>query len=212
MSDTTLKSRKNRTRSAPERGRLFDIASEHGGYFTTDEAKAIGFSRALLSHHVKSGRFVRVKRGLYRFREYPGSPREHVLAAWLAVGKDTAVVSHESALDILGLSDIVPEAVHITVPRSRRSQRLLPGVKMHTISRLLPREDLVLRDGMVITSAARSIVDAAKTGAAPDQIEKAVIQAMERGLVTADHLGKLAYERGQRVAALITRALEKAVR
>ncbi len=207
-----LKSGKNGTRSMPERARLFDVASEHGGYFTSGEAKASSFSRALLSHHVKSGRFVRVKRGLYRFREYPGSPREHVLAAWLAVGKDTAVISHESALDILGLSDVVPDAVHLTVPRSRRSQRLLPGVKMHTIWRLLPREDLVLRDGMVITSAARSIVDAARAGAAPDQIEKAVIQAMERGLVTAGHLGKLAKERGKRVAALIASALEKAVR
>ena len=59
--------------------------------------------------------------GVYRFRDYPPSPREEVAAAWLAVGQDVAVVSHESALDLWDLSDVIPGAVHLTVPRAQRS-------------------------------------------------------------------------------------------
>jgi predicted transcriptional regulator of viral defense system len=141
---------------SPDRSRLFEIASEQGGYFTAEQARSCGFSWALLSHHVKGSGFIRVRRGLYRFREYPSSPREHVLAAWLALGKDTAVVSHESALDLLGLSDVIPEAVHLTVPRSRRNLPSLTGVKVHTTARPLAAGDRVVRDGVAVTSAARS--------------------------------------------------------
>jgi predicted transcriptional regulator of viral defense system len=111
------------TPSGPDRAQLFEVASEQGGYFTAEQARACGYSWALLSHHVKSGRFIRLRRGLYRYREYPSSPREDVLAAWLAVGKDRAVVSHESALDLLDLSDVIPDTAHLTVPRSRRNPK-----------------------------------------------------------------------------------------
>src|SRR5207248_3046491 len=105
---------------------LFEVASEQGGYFTAEQARACRYSFALLSHHVKSGRFLRIRRGLYRLRDYPSSPREDVLAAWLAVGKESAVVSHDSALDLLDLSDVIPDAAHLTVPRFRRNVPSLP--------------------------------------------------------------------------------------
>ncbi|MBI4311121.1 MAG: type IV toxin-antitoxin system AbiEi family antitoxin domain-containing protein [Chloroflexi bacterium] len=193
----------------PNRSGLFDLASEQGGYFTAEQARSCGFSWALLSHHAKSGRFTRVRRGLYRLREYPSSPREEVMAAWLAVGKDVAVVSHESALDMLGLSDIIPDMVHLSVPRSRRHPAQLPNVKVHTTSRLFHQEDLVVRDGVSVTSATRSILDAAEAGTAPEQIETAVAQAVERGLATAQQLRRQAGERGRRVATLTADALRK---
>ncbi|MGD0114875.1 MAG: type IV toxin-antitoxin system AbiEi family antitoxin domain-containing protein [Dehalococcoidia bacterium] len=209
MSDIKAASRTRRPASQPDRARLFDIASEQGGYFTAEQARVSGFSRSLVSHHVKSGRFIRVRRGLYRFREYPASPREHVLAAWLAVGKDVAVVSHESALDLLDLSDVIPDAVHLTVPRSRRNVLTLPGVKVHTTARSPRSEDVVVRDSIAITSATRSILDAAETGIAPEQVEMAVIQAVERGLATPRQLRQDAVARGRRVATLIEEALRR---
>ena len=194
----------------PDRLRLFEVASEQGGYFTAEQARACGYSFALLSHHTKSGRFLRIRRGLYRLREYPSSPREDVLAAWLAVGKDIAVVSHESALDLLDLSDVIPDAAHLTVPRSRRNLPSLPGVKIHTTVRPLQPRDLTYRDGMVITSATRTILDLAEAGMAPDQVELAVIQAVERGLAAPEQLRRGAAARGRRVAALIEGALRGA--
>lgn len=188
---------------------LFHIASGQAGYFTAEQARGCGFGRALLSHHVKSGRFIRIRHGLYRFSEYPSSPREHVLAAWLAVGKDVAVVSHESALDLLDLSDVIPDAVHLTVPRSRRSLTSIPGVKIHTTDRSVKPGERWVREGMVITSATRSILDAAERGTDPEQIELAVAQAIDRGLATTEELRRAAGLRNRRVAELIAGALRK---
>src|SRR3989442_13049990 len=111
---------------------LFAVASQQGGHFTADQARRCGYTWALLSHHALRGRFVRIRRGLYRLRDYPSSPGEDVLAGWLAVGRDDAVVSHESALALLGLSDVVPDRVHLTVSRARRGRKAPPGVRMHT--------------------------------------------------------------------------------
>ena len=208
MGDVDLPARA-RAAPRPDRLRLFELASEQGGYFTAEQARASGYSFALLSHHVKRGRFLRVRRGLYRLREYPSSPREDVLAAWLAAGKDVAVVSHASALDLLDLSDVMPDAVHLTVPRARRHLPTLPGVKIHTTVRPLKPSDLAYRGGLVLTSATRAILDAAEAGTAPDQIELAVRQAVERGLASPDELRRGAAERGRRVMALIEGALRK---
>lgn len=194
--------------SGPDHGRLFEVASEQGGYFTTEQAAACGFSRASLSYHARRGRFLRVKRGLYRLAQYPASPREEVLAAWLGAGRDQAVVSHESALDILGLSDVVPERVHLTVPRSKRYRSTSPGVAIHTTTRPVIEGDVLTRDGIRVTSSTRSIVDAAEAGTAPEQVVKAAREAIERGLATSAQLRAATRGRGSRVERLIQRALD----
>jgi predicted transcriptional regulator of viral defense system len=209
MGDVAATRPTHRVSARPDHARLFEIASEQGGYFTAEQARACRYSWALLSHHVKGGRFIRIRRGLYRYREYPSSPREDVLAAWLALGKEHAVVSHDSALDLLDLSDVIPDAAHLTVPRSRRNLPTLPGVKIHTTVRPLRPSDLTYRDGMVVTSATRTILDAAEAGTAPDQVEVAVDQAVERGLATPDQLRRGAAKRSRRVAALVEGALRR---
>jgi predicted transcriptional regulator of viral defense system len=193
----------------PSHARLFELASEQGGYFTAAQARACGFSKALLAHHAKSGRFLRVRQGLYRFREYPSSPREDVTAAWLATGREVAVVSHESALDILRLSDVVPEVVHLTVPRAMRYRSRSSGVVIHTTMRRLAKSDTVVRDGIRVTAAVRSIIDAAGAGTAPEQIEAAIRQALERGMATESKLLGVAKTRGGRVERLVRQVIEE---
>lgn len=164
----------------------------------------------MLSHHAsEGGRFARIRRGHYRLRHYPRSPREDVLAAWLTLDREQAVVSHESALELHGLSDVVPDAVHVTLPRSKRYQTPRQGVKIHTTTRKLAAPDVVVRDGVRVTSAARSIVDAAEAGTAPDQVTTAVLQAVDKGMTTEHRLLEAANERGDRVERLTRRALEE---
>jgi len=196
-------------RGAPSHTRLFEFASEQSGYFTAAQARALGFSKALLAHHAKSGRFLRVHQGLYRLREYPSSPREDVVAAWLVTGREVAVVSHDSALDILGLSDVVPEVVHLTVPRVRRYRSASPGVTIHTTTRRLGKSDVVVRDGIRVTAPARSIIDAAQAGTAPEQIMAAVSQALDRGMATESKLLGVAKTRGGRVERLVRQVIEE---
>jgi predicted transcriptional regulator of viral defense system len=178
--------------AGPDAAGLFLLASEQGGYFTSAQAHAYGYNKQLLAHHAMTGRFRRRRRGLYRLRDYPSSPREEVMAAWLAAGKDQAVVSHESALDLLGLSDVVPSSIHLLVPRARRWFRAPPGVTLHTTTHPLSAADVVLRQGMRITAPLRTILDVAAAGTAPEQVILAITQAHERGMLVAAHLRQAA--------------------
>jgi len=190
----------------PEHEALFAIASAQAGCFTASQAAAQGFSAALLSHHVKSGRFLRIARGLYRLRDYPSQPGDEVVAAWLRQAPD-AVVSHESALEILGLADVIADRVHLTVPRSRRRLVHQHGVVIHTTTRPLGSADTVSRRGMRVTAPARTIVDVAAAGGAPDQVAAAVHAALERGITTPSLLREAARSRGRRVRRLVESAL-----
>lgn len=193
----------------PDRQLLFDVASEQHGYFTTRQAAQCGYARDLLAHHVKRGTLQRVSRGVYRFRDYPSSPFEPVVAAWLAVGKEVAVVSHESALELWDLNDVVPDAVHLTIPRSLRTRasRLPPGVVVHTTTRPWADGDVRSLDGIRLTAPERSILDAAAAGTQPEQIELAIGQALHRGWIDEQRLWGNARRRGPRVTRLVEGAL-----
>ena len=125
----------------------------------------------------------------------------------MALGKDSSVVSHESALELFELSDVLPHAIHLTVPRSRRNLPDLPGVKIHTTTRPLEPFDIVTRDGIRMTAPGRTILDAAEAGTAPEQVEMAIQQALDRGLVTRKRLSEDAMKRSQRVQRLVAGAL-----
>jgi predicted transcriptional regulator of viral defense system len=195
------------TAASPDRACLFDVAAMQQGYFTAAQAGACGYSPALLAHHARGGRFLRVRRGLYRLREYPSSPREGVMAAWLAAGPDRAIVSHESALDLLDLADVIPNAIHLTVPRARRGLVAPPGVLLHTSTRPPLRNETTEREGIRLTGPLRTILDAAEWGTAPEQIVLAVGQALARGWLAGEELRQAAAERQHRVAQLMEVAL-----
>lgn len=189
--------------SKPDRAALFVTATAQHGFFTTRQAAQSGFSRRMLAHYARSGDFIRERRGIYRFRDYPVSPHAAIQAACLAAGAADAVVSHESALELHNLSDVVPRTVHLTVPRSRRGWRAPAGVTVHTATRPPESGEVVERAGLPVTAPARSIADAAAWGTAPDQIVTAVVDAMDRGMTTVEDLRTAARNRGQRVADLV---------
>jgi len=128
---------------------------------------------------------------------------------WLAVGADRAIVSHESALELHELSDVLPNAVHLLVSRDDRGIRPPAGVLLHTTSTPITPTDVMVREGIRVTAPARSIVDAASAGTQPEQIELAVRQALARGIVTPTALLEQAERRGRRVADLVQRAIEE---
>lgn len=188
---------------------LYRLAEAQAGYFTAQQAVNAGMDRSTLRHHARpGGRYERARRGLYRLRHFPSSPHEHVMATWLPLRDAGAVVSHESALELHDLSDVIPDAVHLTLPRSERGQRRRAGVRLHTLNR--PPEKSEIREiaGLPVTSPERTIVDALEAGAQPEQVELAVRQALERGLTTPRRLQAAASTRSARVRKFIERRLE----
>ena len=187
---------------------LYRIAESQAGYFTTEQALAAGMDRSTLRHHARpGGRYERVRRGLYRLRHFPSGQHEHVVAAWLALSNGPAVVSHESALELYELSDVIPNAVHITLPRAKRGQRPRPGVRFHTLEHPPESSEIRRVAGVLATSPERTIVDSFEAGTQPEQIELAARQALERGLTTPRRLSAAAARRPSRVRAFIERLL-----
>lgn len=195
------------THAKPSLERLYQVAGGQLGHFTTAQARACGFSTSLITYHVHTGRFSRIHRGVYRLRDYPSWPREEVMVAWLAVGKERSVVSHKSALDLLELSDVIPNHIHITVPRSVRNLPKIPMVMIHTTTRPLRREDIRMVDGIKVTSPVRTILDAAEWGTEGSQIERAIWQAMSEGRVSASRLKQDAVSRSGWVRELVDQSI-----
>ena len=168
---------------------LYAIAEGQSGYFTARQAIEAGMGRSTLSHHARpGGRYERVGRGVYRLRHFPTSPLEHVVAAWLPLRSAGGVVSHESALELYDLADVIPNTVHISVPRSQRGQRPRAGVRLHTLTRPLASEEIREMSGVTATSPERTIVDSIDGGTQPEQVELAISQALRRGLTTKRRL------------------------
>ncbi len=195
---------------SPDHEQLFSLASQQAGYFTAEQATASGFSRQLVSHHTRQGTFIRVRRGLFRLTRFPPSPYEEVIAAWLGFDPEKAVVSHETALQLFDLADVVPTTIHLTAPRSHRSRKAPAGVTVHTVLKPPGRNGVVTRHGIRVSAPARAIADAAAYGTAPEQIIRAAREALRRGLATRAELLAAVRRHGGRPEQLIRRAVAEA--
>lgn len=179
----------------PDMRSLEAIAYAQHGYFTTTQARERGFSSQLLSHYLRRNRFERVRRGLYRLPGFPRPEDDEMREKWMAVGAEKAVLSHQSALALLDLSDNIPNAVHLLLGRRYRGLRRPAGVVIHT----RPDEEevaTVWREGLPLTTPARTLIDVAGE-IQPEQLEMAVRQALGRGLLTARELEGEARRRGR---------------
>ncbi len=181
-------------------------ALEQGGYFDRRDAHSYGIIDALLRYHTRAGRFERVLPGVYRLRVAPISPHDEYLLAWVWTNYRGAI-SHESALALYDLADILPTRVHVTAPRP--FHRTSAPFQVHLAP--LPEEEVQTYNGVRVTTPARAIVDAAATGTDPTQIHKAVREALERGLVDPDLLRAAAARRPNQYRRDVRRLIEEAL-
>ena len=189
----------------PNTNTLYRLAEPQAGYFTTRQAAQAGFTRPLLAHHARSGRFLRIKHGIYRLAHFPAQPHADLVVAWLEAGP-SAVLSHESALALYDLSDHLPAAIHLTVPRT--ASRRHAGLRLHT--RRLAADEVTRRAGLPVTSVPRTLADLAAAQFPNELIRQAAQEAVQRGLVTRRALNSYAERRGGQVARVLRAALEPA--
>lgn len=168
---------------------LFSKALEQGGYFTAKQAREAGYDYPHLDYHVSTGNFERVEHGLYRLTSLP--PGEHDdlvrLTLWSRNRQDEpqAVVSHESALVLHDLSELLPAEIHLTVPPTFRKNPPA-GCVLHK-ARLAPK-DIEERAGFRVTMPLRTLLDVAASGVPEEQLQKAVADALARGLLRRNKL------------------------
>ena len=188
----------------PDYDQLYEIAETQAGYFTASQAHTAGFSLERLSANVKSHRFLRVSQGVYRLYHFPGSPYEDMFIAWLRAGPAT-VISHESALALYELSDILPNEIHIIVKRNASRRR--KGIRQHT--NRLQADEITKRQGLPITTVERTITDLIAIGTAEEQIRLAIQEALQRGLTDRERLLYQAQRAGGKVTNIVQRILSE---
>lgn len=200
--------------AGPDRDRLFRLAARQAGHFTAAQAGECGFDRVQVRTHEKAGTFARVHPAVYRFARYPAPSYGEVMAAWLAVGADGAVVSHETALRLHGLSRGTVREVHLTVPRAAKEagRHPLRAVTLHVARRRWRPGEVVQVEGMAVTAPARAIADAAEAGASAEEVEGAVRAALDGGAITRKDLTDAARGRSEKVARVLRRALSQAAK
>ena len=194
-------------RSTRESARLlFAQAIGQGGYFTAKQAHEAGYGYGHLEYHTSVRNFERVEHGLYRLPSVP--PGEHDdlirLSLWSRNQKDEpqAVVSHDSALVLHDLGELLPEKIHLTVPPGFRKHSP-PECVLHQA--VLAPEEIEAWAGFRVTTPTRTLLDAAAGNLGQEQLAKAVSDALSRGLVRRRRLEEALkrYPRARRLGTVL---------
>jgi len=179
---------------------LYQIAASQSGYFTAAQARAAGYTYRQQHYHSGRGNWLRIGRGLFRLRDFPSGEREDLIR-WSLWSRDQkgvpqAVVSHDTALTVHDLSDVMPQRVHLTVPRGFR-KRVPDGCVLHFA--MLAAAEIESRPGYSVTTPLRTLIDVAGSALSQEHLDAAVKEALERGLVRRSRLGSVRCESAARM-------------
>jgi hypothetical protein len=114
--------------------RLRELARFQAGMVNRRQAMQAGMSRSSITAKVTSGRWRLIHLGVYATFTGPMTRDAALWAALLYAGKG-AQLSHETAAEILRLTDQRSALIHVTIPAERRV-RPLRGVVIHRSSYL----------------------------------------------------------------------------
>ena len=172
---------------SPDWDHLFEIAAAQDGLFTTQQAAEAGYSPQLLAHHLGAWRMTRVRRGIYRLVHFPAGEHEDLTVVWLW-SDHAGVFSHQTALALHDLSDVLPSQVHLTLPDWWRKRRLrVPhGVVLHYGE--IPESEWRWFGPVPATAPLRTLEDCADEHLPPELLRGAARDALHRGLVARDAL------------------------
>jgi len=148
---------------------------------TAAELRAAGLSRGTVRGLVRRGEMLPLSRGVYAMAGAaaagadPRRARFLPLAAALAISGPSAVASHHDAAIIHGIAllDYAPADVAVARPPGAAGSRSgRTGIRLHIAA--LPSGHVTVRDGIPVTTVARTVIDIART------------TSFKSGVVTAD--------------------------
>src|SRR5687767_14093671 len=133
---------------------ISQLAPVQLGLVTRAQFVAEGVTGDEIYGAVRRGALRVPERAVYAATTYPESYAQRALAALWSVRTGAAVLSHETALYVLGLLAQPPPRVHLVVPRGTRAT--LKGAMRHESRRLEPAD--VLTHGLFrVTSPPRTM-------------------------------------------------------
>jgi predicted transcriptional regulator of viral defense system len=178
---------KTRSYVADERA-LTTLAASQGGYFTSKQAAGIGYTAPKRHYHVHVGNWVRERRGIFRLSTQPLPVRPDLILWWLwsrnRQEQPQGIYSHQTALSLQELTDVMPSRLHMTVPKTfRRSAAIPKSIVLRMAD--LPPSDIEQIDGVPVTKALRTLIDVAVSGEVPlPDLKLAFSEATRSGKIT----------------------------
>jgi predicted transcriptional regulator of viral defense system len=179
---------------------LAELANEQFGFLTPDDARERDIDPINLVRMFQRGHLERRATGVYRMRLTPASSLDAYMEAVLWPGRGVrGVLSHETALDLYGLSDVNPAKIDVTLPQAHRIRRDVPAsYRIHHED--LAGGDVTAFDGIPIVAPARAIRQVHAANLGPALVGQAIDHGERDGRLTrreADELRReLDVERG----------------
>ena len=194
--------------AATLRRELGAIAASQAGYFSADQALGAGYEDANFGHHLATGAWKRVARGIYRVADWPDQPGDDFLF-WHLWSGGHAVVSHLSAIEHWGLGQLEADRPHLTVPRSFRRavpKAVSPSPVLHRRDLEWQRDVTFSHRGFKVTTVPRTIIDIAPL-VDSDHLARTLEDAFRRGYLNLELLDQWMSRATPDGVATIKRAL-----
>ncbi|MGH7826676.1 MAG: nucleotidyltransferase domain-containing protein [Candidatus Binatia bacterium] len=169
---------------AEKSNRLFQVAESQQGYFTSADAKKLGYDYPHQHFHVKQRNWIRVDHGIYRLKKFPAAAHEDLMRWWLWSRKK-GVISHESAAALYELGDLLPSKIHLTVPPNFRKS---PTKSLVLHKAELSESEIEKRDDLPITTPLRTILDLARSHLDDERLRAVTRDAIQKELVSRNEL------------------------
>lgn len=164
---------------------LAAITNTQGGVFTAEQARHLGYTRDEMRARLDSRRWVRVRHGIYRPAGDVDEYVVHVSAALVASRGSDPVASHRCAAVLFGLPLLVTPTLPELTLGARSNTTSLKDCVVHREE--VPPSDRGVTRGLATTSAARTVVDLARSLSFAGTVV-AADAALRSGLVTRTQL------------------------
>jgi very-short-patch-repair endonuclease len=154
---------------------LVELARRQWGVVTREQLMESGLGTRGISDWVRSGRLVRLYRGIYAY----GHDRLRIEGRWLAAVMACgpgAVLSHRDAAQLWEIRQSSSSMIDVTVP-SQNGRIRRRGIRVHRSGRLAA-EEVTTRSGIPVTTVARTLLDLA------DVLDR---QALRRAVTEAEY-------------------------
>lgn len=185
-------------------GALDRLAGGQHGAFRLDQAVALGLSANTVRQRALRESWRRPHVGVFVLPGAPPGPRLAASAAVLAAGP-RALVAGRTAAWLWGLRRSPVGHVELIVPADRAAPRLRGVRTVRTVS--LWQDDADIRDGLVVTTVARTVCELART-CTFEALLDAVSTAAQRRLVSLGEVERCRRRMGRyRGAAQLRRVL-----
>ena len=161
--------------------KVLEHMREQHGLISRDQALEAGMTDGQVAWRLKTGRWVRAGKGVYRNAASASTPLSRLLAACLASG---GVASHRSAAALHGIDGYQLDRIEVVVPWKRTP--VTKGYELHRTTQMsLTRP--VTRNDILCTWVGRTVLDLASV-VSRERLEHTIDAVLRQGLLRLEDL------------------------